>query len=149
MEESKDCNVDIDIDVLFRRRRKRRKIFGEGEYLFSGGKENQRRKRREIFGEDLSRILRSLGFDHETFSNFWRVSVLVSENLVSVLVLENLVSKKKSRFRKNLVSEKSLGFGFGKFGLGRKASASVSKKFGIVKKSLGIGFGQIFGIVIQ
>ena len=113
MEESKDCNVDIDIDVLFRRRRKRRKIFGEGEYLFSGGKENQRRKRREIFGEDLSRILRSLGFDHETFSNFWRVSVLVSENLVSVLVLENLVSKKKSRFgfRRIWSRKKSLGFG--------------------------------------
>ena len=32
-----------------------------------------------------------------------------------------------------MVSEKSLGFG----------------KFGIVKKSLGIGFGQNFGIVIQ
>ena len=97
MEESKDCNVDSDIDVLFQRRRKRRKIFG-GEYLFSGGKENQRKKRRKIFGEDLSRILRSLGFSfgHETFANFWRVSVSVSENLVS---------------------EKSLGFGFGDFGL--------------------------------
>ena len=33
---------------------------------------------------------------------------------------------------KNLVSEKSLGFGFGKFGLGRKVS--VSEKFGIVRK---------------
>ena len=32
-----------------------------------------------------------------------------------------------------MVSEKSLGFGFG--------------KFGIVKKSLGIGFGQNFGII--
>ena len=101
----------VDIDVLFRRR-KRRKIFKE-EYLFFGGKQNQRRKRREIFGEDLSRILRSLGFDHETFSNFWRVSVLVSENLVSVLVLENLVSKKKSRFgfRRIWSRKKSLGFG--------------------------------------
>ena len=105
MEESKDCNVDIDINILFQRRRKRRKIFGEGEYLFSGGKENQRRKRREIFGEDLSRILRSLGFGFglETFANFWRVSVSVSENLVS---------------------EKSLGFGFGEFGLGKKVSVS-------------------------
>ena len=41
---------------------------------------------------------------------------------------------------KNLVSEISLGFGFGKFGLGRKVSVSVSEKslgfgkFGIVKK---------------
>ena len=102
MEESKDCNVDIDIDILFRRRRKRRKIFGEGEYLFCGGKENQRRKRSKIFGEDLSRILRSLGFGFglETFANFWRVSVSVLENLVSVLVSKKLVSEKKSRFRK-------------------------------------------------
>ena len=67
--------------------------YSEENIFFSGGKENQRRKRRKIFGEDLSRILRSLGFSfgHETFANFWRVSVLVSENLVS---------------------EKSLGFGF-------------------------------------
>ena len=84
MEESKDCNVDIDIDVLLRRRRKRRKIFGEGEYLFSGGKENQRRKRKTLFGEVLSRIFRSLGFGtgFETFVNFWRASVSVPENLV-------------------------------------------------------------------
>ena len=102
MEESKDCNVDIDIDVLFRRRRKRRKIFGEGEYLFSRRKENHRRKRRKIFGGDLSSILRSLGYNFglETFANFQRVSVSVSENLVL---------------------EKSLGFGFGEFGLGKKS----------------------------
>ena len=56
---------------------------------------------------------------------------------VSVSVSENLVSGKKSpfRFRKNLVSEKSLGFGFGKFGFGKKVSVSVSKKFGLGKKS--------------
>ena len=70
MEESKDCYVDIDVDVggEEKRRRKRRKIFGEGEYLFFwrriktekekeeniwrrqiffyGGEENRRRKRR-------------------------------------------------------------------------------------------------------
>ena len=57
----------------------------------------------------MSNILRSLGFGLglETFANFWRVSVLVSENLVL---------------------EKSLGFGFGKFGLGKKVSVSVSLK---------------------
>ena len=33
MEESKDCIVDIIIDILFRRKRKKRKIFGEGEFL--------------------------------------------------------------------------------------------------------------------
>ena len=59
-------------------------------------------------------------------------------------------------------SEKSLGFGFGKFGLGKKVLVSVSEKGGLGKKSrfrfrkiwyrkksLGIGFGQNFGIVIQ
>ena len=96
-------------------------------------------------------MLRSLGLGLglETFAKFLRVSVS-----------KNLVSEKKSRFRfrKNLVSDKSLGFGFGKFGLGRKVS--VSEKFGLgkksrfrkiwyCKKSLGIGFGQNFGIVIQ
>ena len=59
--------------------------------FFSGGKENQRRKRGEIFGKDISRILRSLsfGFSLETFANFRRVSVSLSNNLVS---------GKKSRF---------------------------------------------------
>ena len=32
-------------------RKKRRKIFGEGKYIFCGGKEKQRRKRRKMFGE--------------------------------------------------------------------------------------------------
>ena len=47
---------------------------------------------------------------------------------VSVSVSENLVSEKKSRFRfrKKLVSEKSLGFG--KFGIVKKVSESVSVK---------------------
>merc|ERR1711954_438812 len=66
------------------------------------------------------------------------------------------------RFGKIWSRKKSLGFGFGKFGLGRKVSVSVSEKFGLGKKSrfrfrkiwyrkksLGIGFGQNFGIVIQ
>ena len=67
-----------------------------------------------------------LGF--ETFAKSLRVSVSVSENLVSE-------KKSRFRFRKNLVSEKSLGFGFGKFGFGKKVSVSVSKKFGLGKKS--------------
>ena len=51
--------------------------------------------------QKLSRTLRSLGFglSRETFANFLRVSVLVSENLVS---------------------KKSLGFGFRELGLGKK-----------------------------
>ena len=82
----------------------------------------------QIFRISFQKMLRSLGLGLglETFAKFLRVLVSVSKNLVS---------EKKSRFRKNLVSEKSLGFGFG--------------KFGIVNKSLGIGFGQNFGIVIQ
>ena len=55
---------------------------------------------------------------------------------VSVLVLENLVFEKKYlfRFRRIWSRKKSLGFISGKFG---------------IEKSLGIGFGQNFGIVIQ
>ena len=83
----------------------------------------------------FQKMLRSLGLGLglETFANFLRVSVSVSKNLVSG-------KKSRFRYRKNLVSEKSLGFGFGKFGLGRKVSDSVSEKslgfgkFGIVKK---------------
>ena len=129
-------------------------------------------RRNDLFSKVLDLILSSMHwFDHyftpeidisvsklfgfETFAKSLRVSVSVSENLVSE-------KKSRFRFRKNLVSEKSLGFGFGKFGLGRKVSVSVSEKFGLGKKSrfrfqkiwyhkksLGIGFGQIFGIVIQ
>ena len=68
-------------------------------------------------------MLRSLGFGLglETFANFLRVSVSVSENVVSE-------KKYRFRFRKNLVSEKSLGFGFGKFGIVKKVSVSVSVK---------------------
>ena len=60
---------------------------------------------------DIS-VSKLLGF--ETFAKYLRVSV----------------SEKKSRFRfqKNLVSEKSLGFGFGKFGIVKKVSVSVSVK---------------------
>ena len=62
---------------------------------------------------------------------------------------------KKSRFRKSLVTEKSLGFE--KFGLGKKVSVSVSEKFSLGKKSrvrfweiwsrkksIGFGFGKIW-----
>ena len=42
MEESNDCYVDI--EVLFRRRRKRRKIFGEGEYHFFPEEKKNREK---------------------------------------------------------------------------------------------------------
>ena len=104
----------------------------------------------QIFRISFQKMLRSLGLGLglETFAKFlWgfqfrfpkKVSVL--ENLVlerkyrfrfrkKVSVSENLVSEEKYRFRfqKNLVSEKSLGFGFGKFGIVKKVSVSVSFK---------------------
>ena len=86
-------------------------------------------------------MLRSLGLGLglETFAKFLRVSVSVSKNLVSE-------KKSRFRFRKNLVSEKSLGFGTGEFGLRKKFRF---RKIWYRKKGLGIGFGQNFGIVIQ
>ena len=60
-------------------------------------------------------------FGFETFAKSLRVSVSVSEK------------KSRFRFRKNLVSEKSLGFW--KFGFEKEVSVSVSKKFGLGKKS--------------
>ena len=52
-------------------------------------------------------MLRSLGFGLglETFANFFMISV-----------------------SKNLVSEKSIGFGFGKFGIGKKSQVLFSVK---------------------
>ena len=70
----------------------------------------------------------SLGLGLETFAKFLRVSISVSKNLVS--------------------EKKSLGFGFGKIWSRKKVSVSVSEIW-CRKKSLGIGFGQNFGIVIQ
>ena len=75
----------------------------------------------QIFRISFQKMLRSLGLGLglETFAKFLRVSVSVSKNLVSE-------KKSRFRFRKNLVSEKSLGFG--KFGIVKKVSVSVSVK---------------------
>ena len=75
-------------------------------------------------------MLRSLGLGLglETFAKFLRVLVSVAKNLVS----EKKVSVS--------VSEK--------FGLGKKSRFRF-RKLWYRKKSLGIGFGQNFGIVIQ
>ena len=48
----------------------------------------------------------------------------------------------------NLVSQKGIGFSFGKFGLGKKVSLSLSENLES-EKSHGIGFSQNFGIIIQ
>ena len=79
---------------------------------------------------DIS-VSKLLGF--ETFANFFRVSVSVSENLVSQkkfrFRFQNFLSRKKSigiGFGKNLVSEKSLDLCFGKFGL-RKEKIQITR----------------------
>ena len=38
-------------------KRKGRKIFGEGNYLVSGGEEKQRRKKRKLFGQQVDRMV--------------------------------------------------------------------------------------------
>ena len=87
----------------------------------------------QIFRISFQKMLRSLGLGLglETFAKFLRVSV--SKNLVSEksLGFGKFVSEEKYWFRfwKNLVSEKSLSFGFGKFAIGKKVSVSVSVKF--------------------
>ena len=67
-------------------------------------------------------MLRSLGFGLglETFANFLRVSVSVSENLVSE-------KKSRYRFQKMWYRKKSIGFGFGKIWSRKKVSVSVSE----------------------
>ena len=77
----------------------------------------------------MLKMLRSFGFGLglETFANFLRVSVSVSENLVS---------EKKSRYR------------FRKTWYRKKVLVSVSENL-VSEKSLGIGFSQNFGIIIQ
>ena len=80
---------------------------------------------------ELYREARILGHRYKRY-NCPEIDISVSKLLgfktiaksLRVSVSENLVLKKKSRFRfrKKLVSEKSLGFGFGKFGFGKRVS---------------------------
>ena len=143
MEESKGCYID----VYVRRRRKKRKISREGEYLFFWRRRNTEEKEENIWRRSLqkvSKILRSLGFSLglETFANFWRVSVLVSENLVS---------GKKSRFwfRKIWSQKKIMGFGYREFGLEKRISFG---KFGIEKKSFALekfGIGRKVSVLVS
>ena len=104
---------------------------GEGEYLFSGGGENREGKG----GKYLEKISPKSVKDIE-MSWFW------------------------SRSRDFCQFLEGFGIGFGEFGLGKKVSVLVSEnlvsekksqfqKIGYRKKSLGIGFGQNFGIDIQ
>ena len=74
-------------------------------------------------------MLRSLGLGLglETCAKFLMISVSVSKNLVS---------EKKYRFlfRKIWYGKRSLGIGFGKFGIGKKVSVSVSENLVSEKK---------------
>ena len=76
---------------------------------------------------DIS-VSKLLGF--ETFANFLRVPVSISENRVS----EN-----KSLFRFWKIWSRKQSLGFGNFGLGKKVSTSENL---VSEKSLSIGFGQ-------
>ena len=82
------------------------------------GKLENRKKVREWQKQNSLKI--SLGFGLRTFANFCRVLVLV----------QRIWSRKKS-----------LGYGFGEFGLGKKVSVLVSEnlvgfgEFGLGKKS--------------
>ena len=86
----------------------------------------------QIFRISFQKMLRSLGLGLglETFAKFLRVSVSVSKNLVS---------EKKSRFRKNLVLEKSLGFGFRKFGLEKEKIQITNNSARNEVPNLGLG----------
>ena len=77
---------------------------------------------------DFCQIVEGFGFGFENFGFGKKSRFRFRKSLVSVSVSENLVSEEKYRFRfrKNLVSEKSLGFG--KFGVVKKISVSVSVK---------------------
>ena len=68
-------------------------------------------------------MLRSLGFGLglETFAKFLMISVSVSKNLVSE-------KKYRFRFRNFCQFFEGIGFGFGKFGIRKNVSVSVSVK---------------------
>ena len=107
--------------------------------------------------ELLSKILDGMGDWmiplHPSYSKVL-VSVSVSR-LLPILGgfpfrIQRIWSPKKFRFwfPKIWSRKKSAGFGFGKFGLGKKVPVLVLENL-VSEKSLGISFGQNFGIVIQ
>ena len=61
----------------------------------------------------------------ETFADFLRALVSVSEKKFGFRKIWSEIKGISFGFKKNLVSEKNLGFDFGKFGLGKKVSVSV------------------------
>ena len=128
--------------------------------FYSGGEEKPEKKKEEnIRRRRISFFWRRIKTEKEREENIWRRSlqklsrILRSLGSVSVSRLLPIFGGFRYWFRK-----KNLGFGYGKFGLGKKVSVSVSeilvseKKYRIRsrkiwyrKKSLGFGFGT-FGI---
>ena len=110
MEESKDCNIDIDVDVLFRRM-----------------KENIWRRRISFFWRKRK--------PEEKGGNIWK------------RYLKD-IEKSQFRFQSRDFCQFLEGFciDFGEFGPGKKFQF---RKIWYRKKSVGIGFGQNFGIVTQ
>ena len=135
MEESKDCNIDIDVDVLFRRMKeniwrrrisffwRKRKPEEKGENIWKRYLKDIEKSQFRFQSRDFCQFSEGFGIAFQQFS-------LGKE--VSVLVLENLVFAKKYlfRFRRIWSRKKSLGFGFGEFGLGKNLVLEnwVSKK---------------------
>ena len=86
---------------------------------------------------DFCQFLEGFGVGFGEFGLGKKVSVLVSEDLVSEknygFRLQRIWSRKKNQFRKIWYRKKKFRF----------------RKIWYRKKSLGIGFGQNFGIIIQ
>ena len=87
----------------------------------------------QIFRISFQKMLRSLGLGLglETFAKFLRVSVSVSKNLVSEKSLGfgfgKIWSRKKSRFRFRKIWSRKKSIGFGKNWSRKKVSVSVSE----------------------
>ena len=131
MEESKDCNIDIDVDVLVRRMKEniwRRRI------SFFWRKRKPEEKGGNIWKRYLKDIEKSqFRFQSRDFCQFSEGFGIGFQEFglgkkVSVLVLENLVLEKKYLFRFRRIWSRKKSIGFGKFGLEKKVSVSVSVK---------------------
>ena len=96
MQECKDCLVDVTLMFYAGGEEKGGKYLEKENIFFWRRRNIEKEKDENIWRrslQKLSRILRSLSFrlGLETFANFWRGSISVSENLAS---------EKKSRFWK-------------------------------------------------
>ena len=111
---------DCYAEVLFWRRRKRRKIFGEGEYCFFFWRRRKTEKEKEEY--------------------IWRKSLRklprILRNLCFGFGLKTFANFRGFRYR------------FRRIWSRKRVSVLVSENL-VSEKSLGIGFSQNFGIIIQ